>query len=215
MPKNGRINPDWENIKAAASKKRTGKTEVRPKSLNAGKISAVLSRQELVVQRLSAELTGKTPKYSPIGPREFVPYPFDDVTLVEIKNACISFFLNQDPTVKNSTCDVLATERGPSCNHVDQIPNLSLVHIRFVPKLLPPISSSFLAKSIFERSKPYRPPAMSLSLSFNKRKATALTETGQCTGSLTLSKMLKVGHEITNRQNLVTVELEAFNISKM
>ena len=38
------------------------------------KIAAILDKEELTVQRLNSELTGKIPKYSPIGAREFVPF---------------------------------------------------------------------------------------------------------------------------------------------
>ena len=79
----------------AASKKRTGKSDVRPKTANSGKIASIISRGELVVQRLSSELSGKTPKYTPLGPREFVPYTQEDLTIFEIKNACHDFFFKK------------------------------------------------------------------------------------------------------------------------
>lgn len=84
-----------------ASKKRIGKSEVRAKSSDAGKIAAVLQREELVVQRLAAELNGKTPKYYPLRPREFVPYLFDDVTVLEIKSACHKFVSQMSFSLKN------------------------------------------------------------------------------------------------------------------
>ena len=50
--------------------------------------------------------------------------------------ACQKHFL---PRVgKNLVCDVLAGEQGPSCSMVEQIPDLKLVHVRFIkfPKSL-------------------------------------------------------------------------------
>ena len=38
-------------------------------------------RDELVVQRLSSTVSGKAQKFSRIGPRGFVPYPHDDLTV--------------------------------------------------------------------------------------------------------------------------------------
>jgi hypothetical protein len=51
-----------------------------------------LRRDELIVQRLSATVSGKAQIFSRIGPREFVPYPLDDLTVRGIKDACLSHF---------------------------------------------------------------------------------------------------------------------------
>lgn len=125
-----RNNPDWNFLNEGAAKKRMGKVHVRPISANSSKIATILSREEMVVQRLSSELSGKTPKYTPLGPREFVGFTASDVTLDEIKSACLTHFSKIDGTIKGSVCDVLASERGPSCSNIDQIPNISLVHVR-------------------------------------------------------------------------------------
>ena len=39
----------------------------------------VLERQELVVQRLSSEVSGKAQKYTRVGPREFVKKPLQNL----------------------------------------------------------------------------------------------------------------------------------------
>ena len=51
-----------------------------------------LLRDQLIVQRLSSTFSGKAQKFSRIGPREFVPYPHDDLTVCGIKDACLSHF---------------------------------------------------------------------------------------------------------------------------
>ena len=83
------------------------------------------------MQRSSAEVTGKAQTFSRIGLREFVSFAgYDDHTLKNIKLACQKHFL---PRVgKNLVCDVLAGEEGPSCSTVEQIPDLKLVHVRFI-----------------------------------------------------------------------------------
>ena len=63
--------------------------------------------EELVVQRLSAEVSGKAQKYLRVGPREFVPFKFENVTIENIKKACEKRFA--DKVGKNVCCDVLAT----------------------------------------------------------------------------------------------------------
>ena len=82
----------------------------------------------MTVQRLSAEVSGKAQKYTRVGAREFVPFEYDEVTVENIKRACLSHFDVREGCV----CDVLAGEQGPSCSSVKRIPNLNVVHVRFV-----------------------------------------------------------------------------------
>ena len=95
-------------------------------------LEQILTSQEIVVQRVSSELDGKYHKYRAIDIRRQVPYHFDDVTMDKIKTACVNYFSVIDERVKDMTCDVLATERGPSCGRIEEIPNLRLIVVRFV-----------------------------------------------------------------------------------
>ena len=52
----------------------------------------ILERQELVVQRLSAEVSGKAQKYTRVGPREFVQYDEEELSIEGIKAACENTF---------------------------------------------------------------------------------------------------------------------------
>ena len=71
-------------------------------------------------------------KFSRIGAREFVPFAeYEDLTLANIKLACEKYFSN---TVGKSV--VLASEQGPSCSTLEQVPDLRLVHIRFIQREL-------------------------------------------------------------------------------
>ena len=199
-----RTNPDWNFINEGAAKKRMGKVSVRPKSANSTKIASILFREEMVVQRLSSELSGKTPKYAPLGPREFVPFTAADVTFEEIKSACLRYFGKIDNTIKGSLCDVLASERGPSCSHIDQIPNLALVHVRFVHNLIP---SSKIRTGVFKR------PEVSQSVSlFAPGKAAKQSIIAK---SLSISTMLKIGQGISDDKKLTNITLKEFSISTM
>ena len=84
----------------------------------------------MIVQHLSAEVSGKVQKYSQIGPRELVPYEYDEVSISNIKQACMKHFAAA--IGKNIACDILAGEQGPSCTSVERIPDLRVVHVRFV-----------------------------------------------------------------------------------
>ena len=76
--------------------------------------------------------SGKAQMFSRIGAREFVPFAGEDITLSNIKLPCEKHFL---PTVdKSVTCDVLAGKQGTSCSTLEQIPDLELIHIRFIER---------------------------------------------------------------------------------
>ena len=110
----------WKNFKKKMTEKRGSK-----KNTSGVKI---LEEECVTVQRLSAEMSGKAHKYTRVGAREFVPFEYDEVTVENIKRACLSHFDVREGCV----CDVLAGEQGPSCSSVKQIPNLNVVHVRFV-----------------------------------------------------------------------------------
>ncbi|ESO85514.1 hypothetical protein LOTGIDRAFT_155001 [Lottia gigantea] len=85
-------------------------------------------KENIIVQRLSAEVSGKAQKYTRVGAREFVPFIYDEITIQNIKNACSSHYEYESDLI----CDVLAGERGPSCLSVNQLPDLKVIYVRFV-----------------------------------------------------------------------------------
>ena len=105
----------------------------------------ILQKKEIVVQLLSSEPKKTTMKYSKEGPRVFVPYQYDEITLENIKEACKTFFHEHRP------CDILASEMGPSCTRVDQIPHFKILYIPYIGFKIPSddlssISSRYVSK---------------------------------------------------------------------
>ena len=93
----------WRNFKTQTKEKRTTKKKYDG-------ASSILHGEEIIVQRLSSDVSGKAQKYSRIGPREFVPFEFEDVTLENIKLACQNYF---SPRISSDMiCDVLAGEQS-------------------------------------------------------------------------------------------------------
>lgn len=90
-------------------------------------------KEELIVQRLSAEVHGKAQKYSRVGPREFVEFSDMEMTVENIKNACTAYY--RKSVGPGMVCDILAGDQGPSCKTIKQIPNLKLIHVRFIPEI--------------------------------------------------------------------------------
>ena len=69
-------------------------------------------------------------KYARIGPREFVPFTEDELTIENIKRCCERNFATQVGT--SLVCDILAGEQGPSCKTLEQIPDMKVIYLRFV-----------------------------------------------------------------------------------
>ena len=95
-----------------------------------GKKAPNVSREEIIVQRLSASVFGKAQKYTRVGPREFVEFGNQELTIDSIKDACMKHFGAK--IGGNLVCDVLAGEQGPSCTNINQVSNLKLIHVRFI-----------------------------------------------------------------------------------
>ncbi len=53
---------------------------------------SILERKEITVQLLATEATGKAKKYERTGPQEFVEFPYSEVTVPNIVNACNKHF---------------------------------------------------------------------------------------------------------------------------
>ena len=103
---------EWRQFKNKQRQKRAAKGKRRARE-------SVEAKDGIIVQRMSSEVTGKQQKYTRIGPREFVPFEFDDITFDNIVEACQKYFAAQID--KDMVCDILAGERGPSCKKMCQI----------------------------------------------------------------------------------------------
>lgn len=121
-------NNTWEAYKQKMKDKRLKKGKALPtcKGLNSGDL--ILQKGEIVVQRLSAEVSGKAQKYNIHGPREFVSFGEEELSIPAIKNACEKHF--RALTSQGLVCDVLAGDRGPSCSTINQIPDLKVSFIK-------------------------------------------------------------------------------------
>ena len=123
------LNAKWNRFKGEMKAKRMAKPINKAKKESGHGQKELNKTRELTVQQLSSHVSGKAQKYSRVGPREFVPYPFDELSFNGIKAACLQHFSSKT----GLECDVLAGERGPSCKSLEQIPDLKLIHIRFIP----------------------------------------------------------------------------------
>ena len=72
----------WKNFEKSMKEKRTNKSNNKGRSA-----SDILKKEEIVIQRLSSEVSGKAKKYARVGPREFVPYEYDELSAENIEIA--------------------------------------------------------------------------------------------------------------------------------
>ena len=112
-----------------AKKGFTAKGKDKGADANITGAASILEREEIVVQPLATEATGKAKKFERTGPQEFVSFLFEELTIDNVVAACNQRFKER---LKGMTCEILASERGPSCSKLCQLPNLKLIHIRFV-----------------------------------------------------------------------------------
>ena len=70
-----------------------------------------------VKKKLKGPASGRLKKFEPLDTRDFVPFgEYDDLTIENIKEACEKYY--QAP---EGSCDILASDRGPSCTKLEQI----------------------------------------------------------------------------------------------
>ena len=167
----------------------------------------IVQKEEIVIQRLSTEVSGKAQKYSRIGPREFVPFDYEEVTLDNIKNACRRHFASI--VGERMVCDVLAGEQGPSCSSVQQIPDLKVVHVRFIePNDRDVDAEDRMELDRLPLKRPFR-RANTQSLPVTKVESPSKT----FPKSLSVLEMMRLGKVING--STVTIDLFTFAIADM
>ena len=113
----------WDELEAKMSAKRTKNDAMSNKRSKKGS-----APHEIVLQKLSSEPDSKQ-TFRPIQPRAFVPFEHKELTLANRKAACGTHF-----NMPIGTCDVLVSNKGPSCTHISQIPHrkdkvITVMHI--------------------------------------------------------------------------------------
>ena len=97
----------------------------------------------IVVQRVNSQPSGKVKKYEPLDARDFVDFSnYDSLTLYNVKEARENSY-----AAPRGSCDVLYSDRGPSCTNNDHIVGRKAILVRFMP------TSSATLKSDTKRPK--------------------------------------------------------------
>ena len=108
----------WEEFE-----KRVGNKRKNAKKPGVGKVPS-----DILVQRMSSTASGRLKKYEPFDTRAFVPFKdYEELILENIKEACERFY-----NAAAGSCDLLASDRGPSCSKFEQIKGHKVFFIRFL-----------------------------------------------------------------------------------
>ena len=111
---------EWRRYAAIQKAKRKGKKATEESTF----------ADEIVVQQMSADVAGKQQKYTRIGAQQYVPFEHEEITIANIKDACMKHFKHH--IEKDLICDVLAGERGPSCEKMAHLQNRKVFYVRFI-----------------------------------------------------------------------------------
>ena len=100
----------WDRLRQQMGNKRAATDSNR-------KTKCSSAPHEIIVQRLASEPDNKQ-TFRPVQPREFVEFPYEELTIANLKKACASHF-----SLPATTCDVLVSNKGPSATNIKQIPH--------------------------------------------------------------------------------------------
>ena len=110
----------WEEYERELSRKRLGGMNQKKKQHQ--------TPECIMVQRMSSEASGRAKKYEPLDTCDFVDFrSFHELSLENVKAACERVY-----EAPEGSCDVLHSDRGPSCNTTEQIQGKKVFYVRFV-----------------------------------------------------------------------------------
>ena len=191
----------WEDFEARVGIKQSGggKKEIHKAAPN-----------DILVQRMSSTASGRLKKFEPLDTRDFVPFgEYDDLTIENIKEACEKYY--QAPA---GSCDILASDRGPSCTKLEQVKGKKVYFICFLqPKsCIVPKAGQPLFEESFAPPKEVRsaPSPVKKSRNLLALQSTVFPKSVSVTALLKAGKLVK-----PPATNMTTLDLESFDVTKM
>lgn len=197
--KKRKLKESWDDFEKRVGQKRNGRGEFEEKRGH-GKVP-----NDILVQRMASTPSGRLKKYEPLDTRDFVPFAeYEELSIETIKEACERFY--KAPT---GSCDVLASDRGPSCNKMEQIKGKKVYCIRFLqPK-----------EEDFSHAKKQVPVLKGVkSVPISPSKAVAQSSTRQVCmprtvypKSISIGDLMKAG-KLVKPPQVAILKLEIFNV---
>ena len=111
----------WEDFQKIVKEKRSGNTKTKNKCPRPSSI---------MVQRMSST-PNRSKKYEPLDTRDFVDFTdYDELNIDNIRDACEKFY-----DIPQGSCDILLSDRGPSCFLTEQFSGKKFYYVRFTTNL--------------------------------------------------------------------------------
>lgn len=159
----------------------------------------------ILVQRMSSTLSGRLKKYDPLDTRDFVPFgEYEELSLENIKEACERYYNSPE-----NSCDVLASERGPSCTKMEQVKGKKVYYIRFVQ---PQDDVVRAKKAKTSKSEPISPSKKDdySAVALNTQNCPTQPKTVY-PKSISLENLLRAG-KLVKPPEITTLKVEAFDV---
>ena len=172
------------------------------------------------MQRLSSEVSGKAQKYTRVGPREFVRYDEEELSIEGIKAACEKHF-SSSLERKGLSCDILAGEQGPSCHSMKHIPDVKVIHLRFIKSSSSPtwqLENEYASSSSRQQclSEPVTPPRPSRKNPEKRAQSACSPNAKQLfLKSLSISHMIKLGKLVKPNEAVSVLEVCSFDLENI
>ena len=186
----------WEDFEARVGIKRSGgKTEAHKAAPN-----------DILVQRMSSTTSsGRLKKFEPLDTRDFVPFgDYDDLTIENIKKAWEKFYQAPD-----GSCDILASDRGPSCSKLEQIKAKKVYFIHFLQPM--PTSTDIApGRPLLEQKAKSAPSLVKKSGNLPALQSTVFPKSVSITDLLKAGKLVK-----PPATNMTVLDLESFDVREM
>ena len=99
---NNKRKATWDRLKQQMTAKRTKPDATR-------KTKGSSAPHEIIVQRLASEPDNKQ-TFRPVQPREFVEFPYKELTIANLKKACATHF-----ALPSTICDCARVKQGTFC----------------------------------------------------------------------------------------------------
>ena len=193
----------WKAYKTTMTKKRTGKSEEKKNVAST-----------IMVQIMNSIATGKLKKYEPLEAREFVDFTeYKALTLENVKRACEIHY----GEVRGS-CDVLYSDRGPSCIEDTQIVSKKVFLVRFLkPDTVSSTQTSGNKRRVVDESNPSSSfiSKISKATSFPNVINTSQSNPSTYPKSLSIADLLQAGKFIKPKDvREFQLTLESFDVYK-
>ena len=153
---------------------------------------------------MSSTASGRLKKYEPLDTRDFVPFKdYEELNLENIKEACERFY-----NAAAGSCDLLASDRGPSCSKFEQIKGHKVFFIRFLePK--ENADRTFRAPEVSFEHKLSRPKFVPATPSWVKLVTTPTV----VPKSVSIAQLFRAG-TLVKPLKTTTLQLEHFDVEK-